>query len=197
MKKILTTIAFMTTFATASFADNFNNTSFGMNIVSGPADVLIDGTEHQFTNLEVGVTMLPYAIGSADADLRFALGSNLDTDDVYLLGEHNVTYRVTSDLSLYGTTAVAYDTDTRFNSDQWFLSPYAGVNYNVYKGVSVYGETGYTWGMSNDFSGAGGYVEAGVPFALNETYTLTPSITRTFDTMNDETNFRLETTIRF
>ena len=199
---ILSLVAAFGITATAAVADDFDNNTYGINITSGVMDFAIDGNEDGITDLETGLTGFGYTAGAYEGEVRTALAYNLDDDTIGIRGEYNAAYDLSTDLSVYGTAAVDYTTlETDLGNGDFFFDPSAGVSYTVNNTVSVFGEVGYTWDLTDDHVGAGftdsGYVEAGVPLAINSTVTVTPSIVREFDTADDETNFNLDVTLNF
>lgn len=188
--------------ASVASADNFDNNTYSVNITLGAMDFSIDGNKDDLTNFEAGVTGFGYTAGDFEGELRAALTYDLDADTVGVRGEYNAGYDFSSSFTAYGTAAVEYITpDNDLGNGDFFLDPSVGVSYAFSNTLSVFGEVGYTWDLTDDHVGAGfedrGYVEAGVPFAVSSTVTVTPSVVREFNTANDETNLNLGVTLNF
>lgn len=199
---ILAMIAAFSLAVGAANADNFDNNTYGVNITSGAMDFGIDGNEDGLTNFETGVTGFGYTAGAYEGEVRTALVYDLDADTIGIRGEYNAAYDLFTDLTVYGTAAAEYVTlDSDLGNGDFFFDPSAGVSYTVSNTVSVFGEVGYTWDLTDDHVGSGfedhGYVEAGVPFAVSSTVTVTPSVVREFNTADDETNLNLDVTLNF
>jgi len=199
---ILAMIAALGITATAATADDFDNNTYGVNVTSGAMDFGIDANDDGITEFETGITGFGYTAGAYEGEVRAALSYNLDADTIGVRGEYNAAYDIATNLTAYGTAAVEYVTlDSNLGNGDFFFDPSAGVSYAVSNSVSVFGEVGYTWDLTDDHVGAGfrdsGYVEVGVPFALNSTVTVTPSVVRGFDTADDETNLNLDVTLNF
>jgi len=198
MKTILATLALITTMATSAMAADFDNNTYGVTVTSGALDFALDANEDGLTDFEVGATGLAYTVGAVDANVRGALSYNLDTDTIGVRGEYNVNWAAATNTTVYGTAAVEYATvNTDLKDGDFFFDPSVGVSYAFADGVSVFGEVGYTWNASDDWSRAGGYVEVGVPFTVVDNVTVTPSLVRGFDTGSDETNFNLSVGLKF
>jgi hypothetical protein len=195
-KFLATTATIFSLVATSATSQDWEQTSYGIEMISGPIDFSIDLDDDGLTNVEVGYTAFQYSNGeSVNSDVRFALA--VDEDDATLIGQYNVFNNINPDFMVYGTLEVAYETDTSFSDGTWLIAPSAGAAHSVSEGIAVYGEVGYTWNMSDDV-GRGGYVEIGLPIASRRgNVIVTPSITQTFDTPNDAASFRLETTFLF
>jgi opacity protein-like surface antigen len=198
MKTILATLALITTMATSAMAADFDNNTYGVTVTSGALDFALDANEDGLTDFEVGATGLAYTVGAVDANVRGALSYNLDTDTIGVRGEYNVDWSTATNTTVYGTAAVEYATvNTDLKDGDFFFDPSVGASYAFSDGVSVFGEVGYTWNASDDWSRAGGYVEVGVPFTVVDNVTVTPSLVRGFDTGSDETNFNLSVGLKF
>lgn len=199
MKKLFfSTAIFLAIFGTAVIAEDFDTTSFTVEVVSGDLDFTVDGDVDGFNQLEVGLTSLDHSYGIVDANVRLSFGTDLvAADTVFFRGEYNAYAFVDESLTLYGIMGVQYTTDTSFEDGIWTIDPSAGAQYQITDEVAIFGEVGYTWDASNDMESLGGYVEAGLPFGLTDSVTLTPSIVRTFDTAVDETNVNIELSFQF
>ena len=198
MKTIVTAAALFAATSTTAMAADWENTTVGVNMISGPLDFSIDADEDGLTDLEVGYTTLEHSFGNVNADLRFALGTNMrGTDTMTALGQYNMSMLAAESFTVYGTAEVAYTATTDFDNEVWTFNPYAGVSYAITDNLDVYGEVGYSWDMSDDFDQEGGYVEIGMPIHATTSMTITPSVSRTFDVPVEATDFRLETTFRF
>lgn len=199
---ILAMIAALGLTAGTVSADNFDNNTYGVNVTSGVLDFGIDANDDGVTDIETGITGFGYTVGDFEGELRAALTYDLDADTIGVRGEYNAGYDLGSNLQAYGTAAVEYVTlDNDLGNGDFFFDPSVGVSYTFSNTVSVFGEVGYTWDLTNDNVGAGfedsGYVEVGMPIALNSTVTVTPSLVRGFDTTDDETNVNLDVTLNF
>lgn len=199
---ILAMIAALGLTASAASAENFDNNTYGVNVTSGAMDFGIDANDDGVTDFETGITGFGYTVGDFEGEVRAALTYDLDADTVGVRGEYNAGYDFGRSFTAYGTAAVEYVTlDNDLGNGDFLFDPSMGVSYAVSNSVSVFGEVGYTWDITDDHVAAGfedsGYVEAGVPFAINSTVTVTPSLVRKFDTADDETNLNLDVTLNF
>jgi len=199
---ILAMIAALGVTAGAASADNFENNTYGVNITSGVMDFGVDGNEDGLTNFETGVTGFGYATGAYEGEVRAALTYDLDADTIGVRGEYNAGYDLGRNFAAYGSVAVEYATlDNDLGNGDFFFDPSVGVSYVFSNTVSVFGEVGYTWDITNDNVASGfednGYVEFGVPLTVSSTVTVTPSVVREIDTVDEETNLNLDVTLNF
>jgi hypothetical protein len=200
MKMMITSAALIAALSTtAAYANgDWENSTVEVQMISGPLDFSIAANEDNIGNLEVGYTTFEYAMGAVDADVRFAVSTDmLATDNMTLTAQYNVSTMIFSDLLAYGTTELAYATDTSFSEGAWTVAPSAGILFAFHDNVAVYGEVGYAWAIDDDFSQEGGYVEVGLPISLSESVMLTPSVAQTFDTGQDAANAKIEVSFNF
>lgn len=200
MKNLFAAFAaiFAMTFATAASADNFKNNTFNVTAISGALDFTLDGDKDGLTDAEAGIVFLPHSLGSFDADVRVAFAYDLNSSAVGARGEYGVAGEVVGNLDVYAVAAVEYVTTAGdLGTGDFLLDPTVGVTYNVTDRVSLFGEVGYTWDMSNSFDRLGGYAEVGVPFSVTNDITVVPSIVREFDTGNNDYNFNLGVVFSF
>jgi hypothetical protein len=198
MKIFLMTSAFVASMATAAVAGDFDNNTFGVELTSGVMDFSVDATENGMTDLAVGVTGLAHSFSGLDASVRGELSYNLDANTIGVRGEYNVVTDLATNVTAYGSAAVQYTTvETDLTDGDFAFDTSVGVTYQVTGAVSVYGEVGYTWDMSNNWDRLGGYVEVGMPVTLTNTLTLTPSLARGFDDGAEETNLNVTLALAF
>jgi hypothetical protein len=200
MKNLFAALAaiFAMTFATAASAENFKNNTFSVTAISGSLDFTLDGDKDGLTDAEVGAVFLPHSLGSFDADVRVAFAYDLDSSRVGVRGEYGVAGEVATNLAVYSIAAVEYVTSASdLGNGDFLLDPSFSVAYHITDRVSVFGEVGYTWDLSNSFDRLGGYAEVGVPFAVTDSITVTPSVVREFDTGNRDYNFNLGVAFAF
>jgi hypothetical protein len=198
MKTTIATIALMFGTATSAMANDFDNATFGLTVNSGMMDFTVDANQNALTDFEVGVTGLAHSLGSADAEVRAALNYNLDADTIGLRGEYNLAMAVADQTVAYGTVGLEYTTaNNNLSNGDFSFDPSVGVTYTLNDQISVFGEVGYTWNISNDWSRTGGYLEVGVPVTVASKVTLTPSLVRTFDDGLESTNAKLSLNLTF
>jgi opacity protein-like surface antigen len=195
MKMILLTTALVFAGAAAMAADFDNNSvdlvlerdnlTFGISTLGGEA-----------TDLSVGVTVLPYAVMGADADLTFAAEYGIQSKDFTLSATYGLSKNIDK-LNVYGDLEAAYTIASGANEGSWAATPTVGTAYRVNDKLAAYGEVSYSWNVSNDWTRDGGAVEVGARYAINDDLALTPSLVRTFDTGADETNLNLKLALRF
>ena len=187
-----TAVAMM--FASAAVAEgnrDFRNNTFELIGASGAMDFTLRGDGDGFTEAEVGATFFSYSVGALDADIRAAFRTDLN-GEIGLRGEYILGSEVQPDFTLYGIAAIEYVTRPRdLGNGDFLFDPTVGALYRFNETVALFGEVSYTWNMSDSFGRRGGLVEVGLPLSLNHAVTLTPSVTRTFDTGRDATNLNL------
>lgn len=196
MNKIYAIAAVLAMFGTSVLAGDFDANTYTLEAYSGRMDVAVDGNEDGLTDFAVGVSGLSHKLGPTVAGVRGELSYNLDSDTIGLRGEYNVSYETA--VTVYGTAAVEYSTsDASLKGGDWMFEPTAGVSHAFSDRVSAYAEVSYAWDMSNSWDRLGGTVEAGLPVALTETLTVTPSVSRGFDGATQDWNANVTASIRF
>jgi hypothetical protein len=188
MKTFMMTLAAIATLlVTPAIADNFNNTTADLTLVSGALDVEVGANNDGLADIQVGVTV---------SDFHIAVGTDIvESDNLYVRGEYTRSATLIDSVDVYGTAAIKYASTVDFSSGVWSIDPTVGVSHEIADMVSVYGEVGYTWDASNDFNGLGGVVEVGTPFTLTSGTTVTPSVTYSTESKNVDLN--VNATYRF
>lgn len=195
MKKILLASALVFAGTAAMAADFDNNTvdlvlerdnlTFGVSTLGGEA-----------TDLSVGVTVLPYAVMGADADLTLGAEYGIQSEDITLSATYGLSKNI-NQLNVYGSLEAAYTIESGAGEGTWDATPTVGASYRVNDQLTVFSDVSYTWDVSNDWTRDSGTVEAGARYALNDDVALTSSLVRSFDTGADETNLNLKVALRF
>jgi len=194
----LTTALSVASASAQSIEDTLQDTTVSVTAMSGPLDFSIEGTRDGATELEVGISAFGHSFAGVDADLRFALGTDLDTaDTLYARAEYNVATEVLGALTSYGVAAVQYDTNTELKDGTWTFDPTAGAVYGITDAVSVFAEVNYTWELNKASRDLGGSFEVGMPFAVTDQLQVTPSIARSFNTANEVTSAHLNLAFQF
>lgn len=173
--------------ATTAVADDFDNTALEAVVYTGNFEFSLSGdTTDGLDNIGVGYSFLNHDIGRFHGTVFAELSYGIVSEDVTIDLEYQASTYVGT-FAVYGAASAEYTApvDT-IDSGDWMFVPYVGGAYDFSNNVSAYTEVGYTWDMSNDWNGQGGYVEVGADFGLAENIVITPYITRTFDTANDE-----------
>lgn len=194
MKTLLVTTAVALTVAvTPVQADNFDNFQGYVTAYTGNFEFTVEGTQDAgFTNLEAGYTFLDYGISeNLSAAVTGRVGYDRVADTMELTGEYGMAYS-TGPWMLYGAAALAYVAPTNnLDGGDFYTTPTLGAGYAISENVSAWGEVEYTWDVSNSFARQGGELEVGMTFGLADNVAIEPSIVRTFDTGNDETQARI------
>lgn len=200
MKNLLFAVAaiFTMSFASTASADNFKNNTFSVSAVSGALGFTLDGNKDGLTEAEVSAGVLAYSIGSFDTDVSVAFKYNLDSNTIGLRGEYGIGTEIANGFAMYGVAAVEYATTAGdLGTGDFLLDPTLGVAYHVTDRVSMFGEVGYTWDMSNSFNKLGGSAEVGVVFLATDAVSIIPSISREFDTGNNDYNLNIGVVFAF
>lgn len=186
MKTIIASTAIALALASAAAAENFKANSAEVNFTSGNLSFSADTVENGDTTVGAGIAFLngEFAGFSGGADASFDY--NIDSDDVELGVGYGVSRQVGT-VVVHGDLGTTYTfTDSR--TDFWTVEPSVGASYALNDTFNTYSEVGYEWNATDDWKGTGGYVEAGVDISITETVSVTPSVTRTFDTADNKTN---------
>jgi len=183
----MTLAAIATLLVTPAVAESFDNTTADLTLVSGALDVEVGANSDGLADIEVGVTV---------SDFRIAVGTDaVKSDNLYVRGEYTRSADMISGIDVYGTAALQYTSTTDFSNGMWSIDPTMGVSYEITYMVSVYGEVGYGWDVSNNFDSLGGIVEVGAPFTFTSGTTVTPSLVYSTDSENVDLN--VNATYRF
>jgi hypothetical protein len=199
MNKIILALAATIGLTTATFAGDFDNTVFETTVTSGNLQFTVNTTTADNLNsFNVGAYLHDYRIGNVFAELYTEIGYNRITDTMNLRGEYQLHTAVSNNTVLYGAIAVDYVTPTNdLGNGDFYFDPYVGVSHSFTTDFVVFGEVGYTWNMSNNWANDGGYAEIGFHYHVNNNLTLTPSIVKTFDTVNADTQAKFTVGIAF
>ena len=193
MNKIYAIAAMLALFGTSVLADDFDATTYTISASSGVLDFSVDGGTDGIATISTGASGLSHNLGALQAHVRGELSYNLDADVIGVRGQYNVTIN-----NLYGTAAVGYSTsDASLKGGDWMFEPTVGVSHAFTDRISAYAETAYAWDLSNSWDRLGGSVTAGAAFAVTDTLTLTPSISRGYDGESEDWNANIEAAIRF
>jgi hypothetical protein len=193
MSKFYTIAAMLALFGTPVLADDFDATTYTLSATSGALDFNVDADDSGITDISAGVSGLEHSLWAMQAGVRGELSYNLDSDGVGLRGEYNVSY-----VNLYGTAAVEYSTsDASLKGGDWMFEPTVGISYDFTDRISTYAEASYAWDMSNSWDSLGGTVEIGMPIAVTNTVTLTPSLSRGFSGASEDWNANIAAGIQF
>lgn len=180
-------------------AEDFDNSTFETVLYSDRFQFSFSGDNDEgFDSVSAGVYFLSYTIGETyNANLYTELEYNYIDESVTLSGEYQM-YKEFDFGEVYGSAAVDYVAlEDDFSNGDWYMSPYAGVVYDVSESVATFVEVGYTWDMSNDWDTSGGYGEVGVDFMINEDIKVTPSVVQEFDTPDEYAQMNLTVALQF
>lgn len=180
-------------------ANDLDNTQMFTTIETGAFEFTFEGDSTDgFTGAGVEAEVFTYSLGAdvtSEVSLTFDYAEGSDSVAVGI--ENQMTYNAGA-LDLYVTPAFVYVTDTDdLGNGDFFTNPTLGMSYNFSTTVTGFSEASYTWNMSEDFAKVGGSIELGADFVLTEAVTFTPSLVRTFDTGNDNTQARFGVTLSF
>lgn len=197
MKNIMLMTGTISTLATASMADNFDNNVYTTTIETGAAEIQLGFADEALATFEGGITALTYDIGTAQSVVQAAFAYDFDTDEISILGSHTTT-AYAANFSVYGTSELEYRTpEIDLSNGDFYVNPFVGTDYTLNNTVSMFGEVGYSWNASDDWAEQGGYVELGMPIYTGYNIVFTPSVVRGFDDGLDETNLNVDVTLNF
>lgn len=196
MKTFLMTTAVLAAMTTASFADDFDVTTFDLVANTGDYDLSVSGDQNEVTDLEFGATSFEYTLGTVSASVRGAVNYSVVDETVGVRGEYNVS--TGSVVGLSGSAAVEYVAmETSLENGEFFFDPNVRAGLAITDSFGVFTEVGYIWNMSNDWEELGGYVELGAPVSLSESVTVTPSLVKGYDDGVEELNANVKVAFTF
>lgn len=196
MKKLLLATVAVFGLATASFAENFDNTSLTVVASSDTLDYKLHAdSTNELTGLSVGFYAFPYTIGeTVDANMYVELGYGRMDESLNVDLEYQLKTNLTPYTRAYGALSAEYyiSADNVDSEGALVFAPYVGLAHDLNPKLSVFAETGYDWEVTNDWAQNGGYVEVGGSYMLTDTVYFQPSVVRTFDTAANDTQAKLE-----
>jgi len=199
MKNFMITTALFATLSTTAVAADFEANQYVTTFSSGMLEFSLGAVETDLTSATAtAVGVATYSFGKVDTSVDLSFGYDFAEDEVATAATLNAVTSVNPLLSVYGSAEVAYvaASDDLSNGDV-LVSPTVGAAYAVSDRADVFAEVGYAWNASENWTREGGEVEVGLDFAVNDAFTVSPSLVRSFDTTEDATNFKLEATLRF
>lgn len=199
MKLTLIAVLTATTMSTAAFAGDFDNTTMSVTAESGSLAFKLEGNQNDgYTNMEVRGEVLTYSMGeNVDSTLDVFVGHNRIADQMTAGAEYTVVYAPNA-WSVYGSAELAYTAATNdLSNGDVYVTPTAGVSYVFAEKLTAFGEVSYAWNASNDWAKQGGAAEIGLDYAITPTWYVTPSLVRTFDTSDDNTQLHIATRFVF
>jgi opacity protein-like surface antigen len=198
MKIFMITTALVALMSTAAVAQDFKATEFVTTARSGAFEFSIGTVDGEVNTFTTGATVAEYNLGRFETSVYTSLTYGRLTDTLDLTVEYNAQTALYDRWTAYGTAALSYVTPTgNLSAGDFFVAPTLGVAYAASDNASIFGDVTYTWNASNSWNRAGGAIELGLDYALNERVSVIPSLVRTFDTGADATNFKLEVSFSF
>jgi outer membrane protein W len=196
----LTLIAMLAaTVSTAALANDFENMNFSVTAQSGAIAFTMRGDQTTgYTSMEVRGQALNYTMDeNINSTLDLFVGHNRFLDQMTVGTEYTMTY-MPGVVGMYGAAELAYTAATAdLSSGDFFVTPTVGVAYQINRSFTMFSEVSYTWNASNSWSRQGGAVELGVDYIVNDRWTVSPSLVRTFNTNSDNTQLHISTQFKF
>jgi len=149
--------------------------------------------------LGAGAYVLEYELGAGTSEV-FVFGEYTEVNDqgVGTLGAEYIYTETREGATLELAGQVAYTADTSdFGNGDVFVTPRVGLEFMVTDQLDMFGEVGYSWNASEDFTATGGYGELGVDVSLNDNLAIRPSVVKPFDTANDDAYANIELEFQF
>ena len=182
--------------STAAFAADFDNNSSDLVLERGNMTFGVSLAASQATDLSVAVTVLPYSMMGAEADLTLGANYGIQSEDITLTAAYGLSKNY-GPMNVYGSAEAAYTIASGATAGTWDVTPTVGVGYTASDKLSAFSEVSYAWDASNAWAQEGGAVKVGARFALSDNIALTPSVSHSFNTEADETNMNLKLALQF
>jgi hypothetical protein len=184
--------------ASAAAADDFDNSAYSITATSGNLEFTLDGSvDDNITGITTGMYLFDHNLGSWDAVVFANVGYDRLNDQMRFGAEYQLA-RAINDFTVYGDLGAEYRAPVADLRDgDVFVEPSAGVAYGITDSISAFGEVSYEWNATDNWARNGGVAEVGVDFDVAKSMVVTPSLTRTFDTGADETQFNLGISLSF
>jgi hypothetical protein len=199
MKLTLIAALAATTISTAAVAADFDNAVVSVTASSGALAFTLEGNQaNGYTNMEIRGKVLTYSMGKdVESTVDVFVGHSRVADQMTVGTGYTMVYAPNA-WSFYGSAELAYVAATNdLSSGDVFVTPTAGASYVFAEKFAAFGEVSYAWNVSNSLAATGGSVELGIDYAITPTWTVTPSLVRTFNTGADDTQLHIATRFAF
>ena len=197
MKTMLIATAFALATSAAVSAEDFDNTTATVSAEWDRFTFEIKVSEDDgYVTAKIGAEVLSYGLGENVDSTLDVYAIHYHADDEFGVGaEYTVTYAPNA-WSVYGAADVEYFVD----AEVFYVTPTIGTAYTISEVTTVWGEVGYTWDATIDWTRQGGVAEVGVDFDFATNITLTPSVVYNFDQASgadDEAQLNLGVNLKF
>jgi hypothetical protein len=193
-------IAFVALFsASSAMAEDVKNPQLSFTASTSNAYATVEGSrDNGVERFEGGINAFGYSLGeNSTFSTTVYTGYSRGSDDLTLGVDASVSTSY-SDILVYGSVATEYVTSVNtLRGGEFFVTPEVGAGYSLTDTIGVYGSLDYTFNASNSFSRSGGNAELGLNYAVTNEWTMSPYITRAFDTENNTTQLGLRVGYNF
>jgi outer membrane protein W len=197
MKTFMITTAVASVLATATLAEDFKSNEVILSAKSGNLELSLGTVEGKLNTVSTTANFANYKLGRFDTSVDATVAYMLN-DTLGLELEYNLATALNDKVGVYGSAAVGYIAPTSSLSDgDVFAGPTVGATYTVTDKLDTFAEVAYAWNVSDDWSRTGGALEVGVDYAMTKDVHVTPSLVRTFDSVDNSTNLKLEVGMSF
>ena len=204
---LIAAIAALTLTPLAAFAGGTSDTVYEAEPVVYVAAPYDRGIELRFTTtgtstddlgdnweLRGGFEALSYSVAGGVSTLTFygEFGA-VNANEFGAVGaEYDWTTALSQATDLTLEADVAYVMFNDFNDGDVLVTPNANLTFYATDNLAVFGEVGYTWDATNDWTRQGGYTELGVDIAASDSISIVSSVIKPFDSIDDDVRGSLE-----
>jgi hypothetical protein len=177
----------------------FSTTAIASTLDIGTRGSLTFGiTEHGVMDVFGRYHAYRWNYGDLTNVLSITGGYTTNTENVSLGFEYIGSYQISEPFSVYGSLNLDYNANRNLVTSGYVtVTPALGLEYVFTPSLTAFGEVGYSFDATNSWSRMGGYGQLGLDYAVTSSFSLRPSVIRTFDTGSNFTSARLEAVIRF
>lgn len=164
-------------------ADNGVELSFELTV----SDLRSDTDFGDVWSFRAGATVLTYELGPGISTLElFGELGEVRGDEYAVLGAEYAWAVAANRTTVQLAGEVAYVMIDDFDNGFFAVTPSALVSHDLGRGVDLYGEVGYSWDATNDWTRVGGYAEIGLDVEVNEAFSVRGAVIQPFDTADDD-----------
>lgn len=184
--------------ASTAVAQDFQANEYNLTAQSGVLSFSAGIVDDDLATFEAGALVNTHQLGMFTGAIYTYGEYNRVTDELGFGVDYSLATQPVENLTIYGIAGLEYVSPANdLSGGDFFVTPTLGTSYAFTSSFSAFGEVGYTWNASNSWSQNGGLVEVGVVYDVTDNVSVMPSLTRTFDTGADATNFSMEVVLSF
>lgn len=197
MKTIFAAAALTLFAGSAAFAGDFDSNEVELVLRHENLAFTVTTEGSTATEVRTDITVLPHAVYGADAYVTLGATYKLVPEALAFNAKYNIARSVGLNTGVYASLKTEYTLGENGTGASNVVTPLVGVSYRVNDKLGLFGEVSNDYVTSSDWANVGGEFKIGTNYALTDTITVSPSVTRSFNTGSDETNVNLKAVLAF